>query len=108
MKVLRFLLRMVAHRLSPPEFRTLMFIFDRTYCWRKREEKISYEHFLNGIEKGDIVYAGKVGMSDKTLKRALRGLRVKGMVIKNRTAPTAVVTYAIHPEIHEIAINDDW
>lgn len=108
MKVFRFLTRVAAEHLSLVEFRVLLFIFDRTYGWRKREEKIPYKHFLNGIEKDGIVYAGKVGVSEKTLKKALRGLVYKEIIVKHRSRSTAVVSYCVHPELHETALSDDW
>jgi len=86
----------------------LLFIFDRSYGWRWRSEQIAYRHFLDGIANGEIVYAGKIGISEKTLKKALRGLIDKEIIVKHRKRSTAVVSYCVHPEIHETALSDDW
>lgn len=63
------------------EFATLSFILGRTLMFRKRAEKISRTHFLEGVidSEGNRICAG-VGVTYNTLRTALDGLVSKGFI----------------------------
>tara|TARA_R110002153_G_scaffold26421_5_gene82923 strand:+ start:4312 stop:5616 length:1305 start_codon:yes stop_codon:yes gene_type:complete len=67
--------------MTPNEYTVIMFIFDRTLGWGKVTEYIPSRHFLEGLRSDTgMIYAPSVGMSERTLRNALRSLDDKGMI----------------------------
>ncbi len=77
----QILMRHVQHAVSPVEWSVLCFVYDRTWGWSKRWERIPYRHFVSGIKTRD----GKcwhhgTGLSRSSVIRGLKGLEAKGMI----------------------------
>lgn len=80
-EVTSVLARFWSEFLTISEFAALTFILGRTLMFRKRAERISRQHFENGVvdSEGNRVCAG-VGFSYNTLRTALDGLESKGLI----------------------------
>lgn len=61
-------------RFSPTEFLVLNFIAHRTLIFRKRSERITRKHFLEGVESGRGVTCRGAGVSHMPLMKALTTL----------------------------------
>lgn len=95
--------------LTPDEFLVLMFIYDRTVRFNKRQENIPYRHFMNGITDRDgRCVTTRVGISKANLLIAIRHLFSKGIIQTEHTDFGGSNTYSINdimdidiPEIQE-------
>lgn len=74
-----------SRELTPAQITVLQFINIRTFKYGKSIEKIPARHFLEGVysREGNQIHAG-IGISQSTLKRALRGLGEQGLVHAHR------------------------
>lgn len=67
--------------LGEAEIKVMLYIFRRTYGWKKRRDAISYNQFLNGIVTRDGRQLDRgAGVSRSSLWRALKGLCEKGYI----------------------------
>ncbi len=68
--------------LSPSEQKTLDYILRHTWGYQKTADSIAFSQFIKGITKrdGTIVDGGTGIKNKKTLRRALKGLQVKGFI----------------------------
>jgi len=71
--------------LTSAEFKVYCFIYDRTFSWSKDVESIPYTHFIDGVVGSDgRRWAFGVGMAEKALQRAIKGLCDKGAIRRAR------------------------
>jgi len=71
------------HKLSGMEFKVLWYILRHTYGWHKDSDKISHSQFKFGIKKKNGEWLDKgTGLSESSLKRAIKGLIDKGFIEK--------------------------
>lgn len=71
------------HKLSGAEFKVLWYILRHTYGWQKNSDKISHSQFKFGIRKKNGEWLDKgTGLSESSLKRAIKGLVDKGFIEK--------------------------
>ena len=92
--------------LTPDEFLVLMFIYDRTVRFNKRQENIPYRHFMEGInDREGRCVATRVGISKTNLLNAIRHLFQKGIIYTDNTDFGGSNIYSIN-DIHDIDIPD--
>lgn len=95
--------------LTPDEFLVLMFIYDRTVRYGKRQENIPNRHFMEGIiDYNGRCVATRVGLSKTNLKIAIDHLFHKGIIFTDRNEYGGSNFYSINDimEIDIIAIRE--
>lgn len=94
----KILFRVWRPHLSPNQFLTALFIFDRTAAWGKQWEVITHDHFINGVTGRDgQVYETGLRMSRPTLIESLRWLAAVG-AIHMRPVKQCRTAYALNYE----------
>lgn len=70
------------HALSPTEQKVLDYILRHTWGYKKDKDAISLSQFINGIKKtdGTVIDKGTGIRNEKTVRKALKGLVVKGFI----------------------------
>jgi DNA-binding transcriptional ArsR family regulator len=88
--------------LSGNEISVLMFVLDRTLGWGKDWEAISKSHFETGFldRKTGERWAGKVGMTRRTIDATLRRLIDEKKLILERPGSEG--------EVNRYALNREW
>ena len=71
--------------LSGSAVKVMLYVFRRTYGWKKDEDAISYQQFLKGIwnRDGEQVDEG-AGVSERSLSSALEELEQQGLIFRHR------------------------
>ena len=70
--------------LTPSQMLIVAFVFDRTIGWGKDRERITLDHFMNGVSshKDELVYAHGCGLCETTVKRTIRQLVGLGVITR--------------------------
>lgn len=78
----KILFRVWRPAMSPNQFLTALFVFDRTAGWGKEWEIITHKQFLEGVvgSKDGKTYAGGLRMSKNTLLSSLEWLKENGIL----------------------------
>jgi len=68
--------------LSPPEFKLVMFIYQRTFRFNKTAEKIAMSHFIYGVkDKNDVIIVAGLGISERQILRLIKSLEKKSVIM---------------------------
>lgn len=83
--------------LTPDEYLVLMFIFERTYGYKKDRETIPLRHLMQGVRtsEGEIVTT-RVGLSKTNLLRAIHHLENKCVVFSDQVRRGGATYYGIN------------
>ena len=86
--------------LTPAEFKVAAYIVRRTFGWKKEADAISLSQMVNGIRRRDGSYVDRgTGLHKDTVIKAIKGLLVKGVIVRQRNASPErgfeATTYAI-------------
>jgi hypothetical protein len=86
--------------LTPAEFKVAAYIVRRTFGWKKDADAISLSQMVNGIRRRDGSYVDRgTGLHKDTVIKAIKGLLVKGVIVRQRNASPErgfeATTYAI-------------
>jgi hypothetical protein len=101
----KILFRVWRPAMSPNQFLTALFVFDRTAGWGKEWETITHQQFLEGIlgAKDGKSYASGLKMSKNTLIDSLSWLKANQVLLQrpnsNRSAYS--LNYEWNPEHHQ-------
>lgn len=81
-RVYLFSVKRARPHITIDEMAVLMFVFERTYGYKKEQERISLKHFLEGVHKSNspLMITSRVGLSKTNLLRAIRHLLGKGII----------------------------
>lgn len=95
--------------LSPPEYKVVRLIYDRTFAWGRWTEEISIREFRSGRRK----YTNGTGLSESTVYRVLQTLKARGIIF-GEAHPGVRSKYGLDPfwkgtDDHPIRFpNIDW
>jgi hypothetical protein len=86
--------------LTPAEFKVAAYIVRRTFGWKKEADMISLSQMVNGIRRRDGSYVDRgTGLHKDTVIKAIKGLLLKGVIVRQRNASPErgfeATTYAI-------------
>jgi hypothetical protein len=86
--------------LTPAEFKVAAYIVRRTFGWKKEADTISLSQMVNGIRRRDGSYVDRgTGLHKDTVIKAIKGLLLKGVIVRQRNASPErgfeATTYAI-------------
>lgn len=88
--------------ITPDEHLVLMFIFERTYGYKKDRETIPLRHFMQGVRTaGGEIVTTRVGLSKTNLLRAIRHLENKCIIFSDYMRRGGATYYGIN-QSHEI------
>ncbi|SUS03291.1 hypothetical protein DF3PB_10044 [uncultured Defluviicoccus sp.] len=77
-------------RLTPPEFKVVRLVFDRTFAWGNWHEEISIRELVRGRRS----YTDGTGLSQRTVFRCLQSLKDRAVLLAEARAGCRT-TYAL-------------
>tara|TARA_R100000808_G_scaffold512_2_gene2685 strand:+ start:3724 stop:5058 length:1335 start_codon:yes stop_codon:yes gene_type:complete len=95
--VLRLILREWGNSLSNLEFRTVLFIYDRTVGWGKKWERITGKHFCKGVWSDEKCYASPISTNRGYVSGVVANLIERGAILRERTGNS-----------YKYCLNLDW
>jgi len=112
-EIYKIITTLIRHGMCLPssQFKVLMFVFDRTYAYNKPDDAIPYRHFLEGVTSKGKLHSLPCGLSEPTLKKALRALVDIGILIRWKGTKWWGTSYEIntywrHPSLPQMWATD--
>ena len=96
-RVYLFTVKKCRPHVTPDEFLVLMFVFERTYGYKKEWERIPLRHFLDGVFHGQTneCVTTRTGISKTNLLAALRHLTGKGLLLVSSDGKSGSNWYSV-------------